>query len=102
MSAKNREFKAFARDFLDKVAPHIRESGYVMAIAPGEGEEDVKIAVEIGYAILLGKPLIVFQPEGKVVAEKLLRIADKVIRYDMNDKASWERAQQELKNYMEQ
>lgn len=77
------EFKEYAEHFMLEVAPKIKDSAYLMTIAPDGGHADVKIAVEIGYAILLNKPLIVVKMPGRTIAEKLLRIADHVIEGDL-------------------
>lgn len=78
------DFKRYARRVREEMLPKMMDSAYVISIAPDGSEVDVKIAVEIGYAILLDKPLIVMAPEGRHVAEKLLRIADHVITGDMD------------------
>ena len=80
----NDEFKTWARGVLDDMVPKMAGSAYVITIAPEGGTTDVKIAVELGYAILLDKPLIVFAPKGRHVAERLLRIADHVITGEMD------------------
>jgi nucleoside 2-deoxyribosyltransferase len=85
-----------------KVAPHMKDSAYVITIAPTDGLADVKIAVEIGYAILLGKPLIVLKQPGRPVAEKLLRIADYVIEGDMDTEVGRESVQEQLKRVLKQ
>jgi len=77
-------FKRFARHVLKDTVPKISVSAYVMTIAPEGGTRDIKQAVEIGLCILMDKPLIVFKQNGRVVAERLLRIADHVIEGDMN------------------
>lgn len=96
------EFKRYARHFLDEVAPKMVESAYVITIAPDGGTADVKQAVEIGYAILLNKPLIVLKTPGRVVAEKLLRIADHVVEGDMSTEAGRTAVSDQFKRIMNQ
>lgn len=98
------EFRDYAERFLREVAPMIRQSAYMMTIAPTGGTADVKIAAELGYSILLDKPLIVFVPAGRraTVAQKLLRIADHVIEGDMSTEAGREELQRKLKEVMTQ
>lgn len=96
------EFKRFARRATKFLRPKIASSAHVIVVAPDQSEADVKIALEIGYTILLDKPLIVFKPPGRTVAPRLLRIADKVIEVDMKDEAAMERAADELKRFMNQ
>jgi hypothetical protein len=77
-------FKRFAQHVLKETVPGIANSAYVMAIAPPTGAEaDVRQAVEIGFAILMDKPLIVICPKGRHVGERLLRIADHIIEADI-------------------
>jgi len=70
-----------------ELVPKMQDSQFVVAIAPGEGDYDLHAAIEIGLCILMGKPLIVLAPDGRVHPEKLLRIADHVIRGDMETEA---------------
>ncbi len=75
----NPGFRRYAKHFLKNVRPEIARSSYFVAIAPQGTCADVQMATEIGMAIMLDKPLIVIAPEGRHVAERLLRIADHVI-----------------------
>jgi hypothetical protein len=84
------DFKAFAKHIRTNMVPAMRDSAYVITIAPDGSDADIKIAVEIGTAILLNKPLVVLKIPGRVVAEKLLRIADHVIEGDMATEAGRE------------
>ena len=81
------EFRKYAEEVITGMVPQMEGSAYVISIAPTKGAEDVKIAVEIGFALLLDKPLIVFAPEGRHVAERLLRAADHVITGDVGTEA---------------
>jgi nucleoside 2-deoxyribosyltransferase len=98
----NDEFRSWAKDVLKDMVPKMAGSAYVISIAPPRGLADVKIAVEIGYAILLDKPLIVFAPKGRHVAERLLRIADHVITGDPNTTEGREEMFAQLKRAMNQ
>lgn len=81
--ANSKEFRRFAQDWIKRVLPNMKDSAMVLSIAPQGGEADVRMAVEIGFAILLDKPLIVIAPKGRHVAERLIRIADHVITADI-------------------
>src|SRR5262245_35891141 len=71
----NPGFKEFARQFREDVLPKLKQSAHFVAIGPAEGSDaDVKMAVELGFAILLDKPIIVLKSRGRTVADKLLRI----------------------------
>lgn len=100
--ADSEEFKTFAEDWFNRVLPHMKETALVMTVAPEDGVADVKIAVEIGFSILLDKPLIVVAPEGRHVAERLLRIADHVITGDITTDAGREKIGKALERIMKQ
>jgi hypothetical protein len=87
---RDKDFKAFAKSVKANMVPAMRDSSYVITIAPNGSDADIKIAVEIGMAILLNKPLVVLKIPGRVVAEKLLRIADHVIEGEMDTDAGRE------------
>lgn len=96
-------YRQYARHFIKNVLPQVRSSSYFIAIAPVSGTEaDVKMATEVGMCILLDKPLIVFAPEGRPVAERLLRIADHVIRGDMDSPLGMAEMQAKLQRILMQ
>ena len=96
------EFKKFARQVAKDAMPKIAGSAYVINIAPVKGDHDIKVAVEIGLAILMDKPLIVFAPKGRTVADRLLRIADHVIEGDTGTEAGREELMLKLQAVMRQ
>ncbi|MCC7423798.1 MAG: hypothetical protein IT428_26330 [Planctomycetaceae bacterium] len=51
------------------------------------GTVDAKIAVELGAAILLDKPIIVAVVRGTEVPEKLRRLADSIVEVDPDNPA---------------
>lgn len=63
----------------EDLAPKVASSAYVMAIAAA-GDVDPKQALEIGYAILLDKPIVVVVPAGREVPPGLARLARRVVR----------------------
>jgi nucleoside 2-deoxyribosyltransferase len=86
--------------FEREVGPMIVDSALVVAIAPNEKSADIKIALEVGFAILLEKPLIVFKAKDRTASRRLLEIADKVIEGDFETEA--ERMQKELSEFLEE
>lgn len=98
----DKNFKKFAKRVMDEMVPAMHGSAYVITIAPKGGEADVKLAVEIGFAILMDKPLIVFVPKGRAVGERLARIADHVLEADMTTEAGQKEAMNKLRILMGQ
>lgn len=99
---RDKRFKKYAKHVREEMVPKMRGSAYVMTVAPTGGDVDVKIAVEIGYAILMDKPLIVLKPAGRTVAEKLLRIADHIIEGDMDTEEGRASISEQLRRLMNQ
>jgi nucleoside 2-deoxyribosyltransferase len=62
-----------------ELGPKIASSAYVITIDPGD-EIDPKVALETGYAVLLGKPIILVTSEDRPVNAGLSRIASHRIR----------------------
>lgn len=58
--------------------PMIEDSAISITIAPGD-KPDAKVAVELGFTILLDKPILILAPRGRHVPERLRRVADAVI-----------------------
>lgn len=67
----------FLRRAQEEMIPKMRESAFVVSII--SGAVDAKIAVEIGAAVLLNKPIIVAVVPGAQVPEKLVRVADHIV-----------------------
>lgn len=75
-----------AREEWDAIVKYAREHTYtamnessvVMSLVPG-GTPDVKFAMELGFSIMLDKPLVAVVAPGVKVPPKLLKFADVVI-----------------------
>lgn len=71
------DWAAYRKDVTETLVPMIRDSAVSATI--WTGKDDVKIAVELGFTILLDKPLLVIVLDGAKVPERLRRAADEVI-----------------------
>jgi hypothetical protein len=80
------EAERWMNDVREHMVPKMEASGAVVSIQ--NGQTDVKLAVELGMALLMDKPLILAVTPGSVVPERLLRAADEVIEFDMGDPVS--------------
>ena len=77
------EVKAWLDSSGDVLYKKIGGSAVVMTMAPMDGKPDPKIALELGYSILLNKPMIaVVLPGSKPPSPKLQRVVDAVIVLD--------------------
>jgi nucleoside 2-deoxyribosyltransferase len=58
--------------------PKVASSAYVISLAPEK--IDPKVALEMGYALLLDKPIVAVVPPGRSISRNLGRVAERVIR----------------------
>jgi len=100
--ADSPDFRSYAEHVIRDVVPQMKDSAVFLTIAPDGGIADVKQAVEIGFCILLDKPLIVVAPPGRHVAERLLRVADHVITADISTDEGREQIAVAIKAVMNQ
>lgn len=76
----------FAEDVKENLIPKVKESALSIAVYTG-GDPDPKQAVELGYMVLLDKPIIIAVMAGAKVPENLVRVADEIIEIDVDDPA---------------
>lgn len=72
-------------EFLDWVDRDLRpriEKSEVSVIICSKSPVDAKLALEVGYSMLLGKPLMLVVEPGAQVAEKLVAAADEIVEHD--------------------
>lgn len=68
------------------VLPAMEEAAVVISVAPS-GKPDAKFCVELGFMIMLGKPVIlVVDKSAAPVPAKLRQVADEVIEVDLVSK----------------
>lgn len=84
--ADNPEFRAYAKRCRETLEPMVKGSHVAVSIVPPRADQvDVKLAVELGYMILLDKPIIAIIPPGTPVPLKLAKVADEIVEGDMRD-----------------
>ncbi len=76
------------------------DSAMVMSLAPGD-EPDIKFAVELGFAIMLDKPLFVVQMPGRHIPARLRMVADVVVRADLDTEEGQRVLATKLKRFRE-
>lgn len=71
--------RAWAHDVESTMVPAMRDSACVAPM--WTGKVDVKIAVEMGAAVLLDKPIILVVKSGVHVPAKLVAVADRIVEF---------------------
>jgi hypothetical protein len=80
------EWDAYARRVVTELVPMIADS-VATAIILSPNDPDVKIAVELGFSILLNKPIVAVRAPGVTVPPKLAAIADEIVDFIPGDDA---------------
>lgn len=78
------EWRRWSSRVLTDVVPKLQDSGATVSIVPDD-EGDVKFAVELGFSIMLDKPIILVVPPGRRVPDRLVRVADSIVEGDAAD-----------------
>jgi nucleoside 2-deoxyribosyltransferase len=79
--ADDPEIRAFLRHAQTDMVPKLRASGIAVSIVPANGEPDPKFCVELGYMIMLDKPIIAVVQPGTKVPDRLVRVADRIVEW---------------------
>jgi nucleoside 2-deoxyribosyltransferase len=97
LSASERaEWDAWVTHVRENTVQQMAESAFVMSLVTDD-EPDIKFAVELGLAILLGKPIVVLALHGQPVPPRLREIADTVVEIsDMDTEAGQAEMQAKL------
>jgi len=78
---RTKEWRDYARHFTRDVLPKITDSAVTVSLAPG-GKPDVQFCTELGFSIMLDKPIIAVVLPGRKAPTKLAQVADAVITID--------------------
>lgn len=77
-----RGWERFVRHVREDAVGKIAESAMVMSLVPDDGKADVKFAVELGFAILYDKPIVLVAMNGREIPPGLRRVAHHVIELE--------------------
>lgn len=75
------EFDEYADHIKKELLPKLKDSAFCLSLVP-KGPSDVKFAVELGFCIMLDKPIIAVIRPGTKIPEKLARVVDRFVEYD--------------------
>lgn len=74
----------FAESVRTDLIPKVKGSALSVALFTG-GDPDPKQAIELGYMVLLDKPIIIAVVPGAVVPNNLVRVADEIVEVNFGD-----------------
>ena len=78
-------FKAYEKRCREELLPMMEGSAIMMSLVPENLETDVKFATELGFMIMMEKPIIAIIPPGTKVPLGLAKVADEIVEGDVND-----------------
>lgn len=79
--ADDPEIVAFLRRAQAEMVPKLRASGIAVSIVPANAEPDPKFCIELGYMVMLDKPIIAVVRPGTRMPERLVRVADRIVEW---------------------
>ena len=80
------EWQAYVTHVRSTLVPMIDSSAMSMSIVPKDPRDvDVKFAVELGLSIMLDKPIMLIVDPETVIPERLIRVADEIVRGNPGD-----------------
>jgi len=79
------QWKKYAERVKAKLIPMIKDSAVTLSLVPSDGQPDPKFAVELGYCIMLDKPIIAIVNPGSKVPLKLAKVADEIVEGKVGD-----------------
>jgi nucleoside 2-deoxyribosyltransferase len=95
--AERRDWDQWVASVRAGAVQQMASSAFVASLVPDDGEVDIKFAVELGLAIMMGKPIVAIAVAGRPVPGKLREVADAVIEVsDMDTDAGRDELQAKL------
>lgn len=94
------EWKAWEANVHEQLIPQLRSSGAVAQIVP-RGDTDVKFAVELGFSIMMNKPILAMVQPGSEVPEKLRLVADVIVEVDLDSEVGRREAHEKIREFLD-
>lgn len=101
---EDRAWKEYDESFRKGVWPKLYESAVFLSLCGNLSEDEptidtIKAATQLGYALLLGKPLLLVVPKGVTIPVGMVRAADAIVYdFDVTDPQCQGRIQDALKD----
>lgn len=92
-------WQRYAKQAREKLAPMIKDSAITVSVYSG-GDPDPRMAIELGYMILLDKPIIAVVTPGAEVPGKLAIVADEIVELALDDPSFATRLQDAMTRVM--
>ena len=93
-----RDWNRFVQHHREHTVKAMTESALVASLVPS-GETDVKFAVELGLAIMLGKPIVALALPGTEIPEGLRKVADLIVVADLDTDEGQRKVAAKLKEF---
>jgi hypothetical protein len=78
------DWNTLADRALNDLLPMMKNSTLVVSMVP-KGRTDVKFALELGFSIMLNKPIVAVVQPGTKVPDKMIAVADHIVEWDLNN-----------------
>ena len=78
------EWLEYAEHVKEELIPKLEGSAVAMMVV-SENKVDVQFAVQLGFSIMMDKPLIAVVTPGSKVPDKLAKVADRIVEARMDD-----------------
>lgn len=93
-------WRDYAKHAREELAPMIKDSAITVSVYTGSGDPSPKMAIELGYMILLDKPIIAVVTPGCRVPGKLAVVADEIVELALDDPSFPQRLQDAMARVM--
>jgi hypothetical protein len=75
----------YADHVVNELIPKIQDSAITVSLVPEGKATDVKFAVELGFSIMLDKPIVAVVSPGTKVPAKIVAVADVIVEGNVSD-----------------
>src|SRR5262245_11174441 len=93
------EWRRYVHSAIEDMLPKLRGSAFALMLVPGE--TDVKFATELGFSIMLDKPIIALVTPDSHPSEHMMRVADEIVEGDFATEAARVSTQERLSQAMD-
>lgn len=83
-------------EYITKSCKGVKESSHFLSLFTDNYEKEPYCIIQMGYAVLLDKPIYLIVQEGRKIPENLKRLAKKIVYCDISDKASISKAAEQI------